>query len=306
MSEWNITCLYGNKNRRDVLIVDPHGADAEYFLSKFPDFASNRQIKALGSAFEQFLAIEQDRGATELCHATAKALVKIDATLGVEIFQMNYPRAILDGGRLMSHLIRSWVPEPLRQAHHDDWYRIHKTTLARLDQRYQQLQQDGGLLLDLHTMAPYSPVDPDGQAKVMHATWENLEQYITDFVEAPQLASNRRHFDIITQDENEREIGCQVLSTHLGEQLDQRGIPWARNHPYRAVSHFMMNYHLTNARGVALDLPKDLLNSGASFNLATMRADPGRVAYLAEAIAMATWNSLQSLRATAVVKPQKP
>ena len=294
-TDWTLHSRYGNQNQLNVLIVDPHGADADHFLSEFPDVTDHPLILGLGKVFDEFLRIERDVGATELCHATAKALVTRQPNLGVEVFSMNYPRAILDGGRLFSHLIRAWVPDSLRQKHHDDWFGIHRETLAKLDQRYSQLRQSGGLLLDLHTMAPYSPTHSDGTIKLMHAELGTLHRYVEDFINAPQTTLNRRDFDIITEDEHDKEIGCPQLSRHLIAELDELKTPWVFNQPYRAVSHFMMYHHLSHARGIACDLPKDLLVADQDqhkFHLAKCTVDPEKVERYASAIAKATIKTL--------------
>ena len=74
--------------------------------------------------FLEYVKLEKDSGATELCHEIAKNLeAKGIASIVVEL---EYPRGILDGGRVLEKCIRDALPRDLGEQLNSRFLAIHQ------------------------------------------------------------------------------------------------------------------------------------------------------------------------------------
>lgn len=261
--------FYGNpKASLKVLLVVPHGASGfEVFFKRFPEILDHPEIRDLNGAFERFLAIEQDRGSSELSHSIARHLEKLVPDLGIRVTELSYPRGILDGGRIVSHCLRPFLPNSLAGALNGAFIRIHEESVRTVLQQVKEVSDSGGCTLDIHTMASYSPTE----SLEKYNAWDHLVSYTRAFDQASQ-SGTLRSFDMITADGHGEEIACSLLRQNLKSALEKE-FDLAFNDPYAAMKHFMMNVYMCQGPGIALDLPKHLLTTESpnQLDLATFK-----------------------------------
>ena len=275
-----------------VTIVSPHGSQGSAFWDYVPEILKEPAIKKNIELFMRYIAIEKDHGANELAHAIASHFVSIDASYGANVIEFDYPRGIVDGGRILSHCIRDCLPAPLKAQLTPRLESLHARSLAKLEGVYKELACKKGLLLDIHTMAPYCPIDADGKAQTMPVSFETLYDYVQQFIDAPISESNRRTVDLIISDPSLRKATAdQDLQLALQGVFSSRGIDFCENHPYFAEEHFLMYQHFINAQAVAIDVPKDRIarlgGKNEIFDLADFELDQKKIDHIAEAIASA-------------------
>lgn len=247
--------FYGNsKACPKVLLVVPHGASGfEVFFKRFPDILDHPEIRRSNGAFERFLAVEQDRGSSELAHSIARKLNEMTPEMGIRILELSYPRGLVDGGRIVSHCLRPFLPDALLRRHKDAFIQIHQDSVDYVLDQVSSVSDSGGCVLDIHTMASFCPSEPLDS----YQSWESLIPYTRAFDDAYKHGS-LRSFDIITADGDGREIAHKPLRDELEKSLGGR-FDLSFNHPYAALKHFMMNVYMCHGSGIALDLPKHLL-----------------------------------------------
>lgn len=245
-----------------VLLISPHGADAKDFLEAFPAIETDARLQALWPLFETYLAIERDVGADELAHAIAHNLARRYG-VSAQVVCMNYPRAIIDGGRLMDHCLRSCLPTQLFVELKEQFLAIHQGTLARMDALYAEVKAGTfEYLIDVHTMASFCPVDGNGTRYILPVSFNRLEDYVTQFVEARDH-QYRRSIDLITADDHGQRWAQPRLITEIQKALDAEGYPQHENVPYCASAAYLSLQHLKSAPSISLDVPKHLLSSWA-------------------------------------------
>tara|TARA_B100001094_G_scaffold289124_1_gene305817 strand:+ start:732 stop:1640 length:909 start_codon:yes stop_codon:yes gene_type:complete len=246
---------YGPKLPLAALIICPHGDPGDTLLKIFPEL-----ITGLSNAeqilLRRYLKIEQDRGSRELSDAIAKEL--LDNGLGAIVFSMNYPRGILDGGRVISHCIRDVLSSDKRKKLEKRFTKIHENSIGKLQTLYKEINQSQGYLIDVHTMASFSPGHPNiGTQPVTPGTIAN---YIKQFTEATKCDEARRRFDLISCDEEGELLADTKLKSAFENELNKANIEIRHNYPYAAAKHFMMFPNLTSASGICFDIPKHLLS----------------------------------------------
>ena len=275
-----------------VTIVSPHGSHGSKFWDYVPEILKEPAINENKELFLRYLAIEKDTGANELAHAIASHFVSIDPSYGANVIEFDYPRGIVDGGRILSHCIRDCLPAQLKAQLTPRLKSLHARSLAKLEGVYKELSSKKGLLLDIHTMAPYCPVDANGKAKTIPVSFDTLAAYVQQFIDAQISESNRRTVDLIISDPSlTKAIADQDLQLALQGVFSSRGIDFCENHPYFAEEHFLMYQHFVNAKAVAIDVPKDriarLKGKNEYFDLADFELDQKKIDHIAEAIASA-------------------
>ena len=174
--------LYGSNNHFRLLITVPHGSIGEAFFARYPNFwrsfAKPTEIKA----FYRYLRIEQDFGARELAHRLAYWVHTLLPQLGVLVLEKDYPRGILDGGRQLSHCLRSMAPAGIMQDLEEDLLQVHNSTLEVVRQEIKTVNQRRGILIDLHTMAPFCPHFMQGNQSLPEH-YDSLSDYLEHFLE---------------------------------------------------------------------------------------------------------------------------
>jgi hypothetical protein len=245
-----------------VLLISPHGADAKDFLEAFPAIALDARMQAVWPLFETYLAIERDVGADELAHAIAHNLARhYDIT--AQVLCLNYPRAIIDGGRVLDHCLRSCLPTQLFVALKEAFLDIQRRSLARVDELYAELRAGSiQYLIDVHTMASFCPVDGNGTRYILPVSFNRLEDYVTQFIEARDH-KYRRSIDLITADEHGQRMADARLVSEIQKALTAESYPQLENVPYCAAPAYLSAQHLKAVPSISLDVPKHILSSWA-------------------------------------------
>ena len=245
-----------------VLLISPHGADAKDFLDAFPAIEADPQLQAVWPLFETYLAIERDVGADELTHAIAHNLAR-RFDIPCQVVCVNYPRAIIDGGRLLDHCLRSCLPTALFVQLKAGMLALHQRTLQRVDELYAELRSGAArYLIDVHTMASFCPLDGNGTRYILPVSFNRLEDYVTQFIEA-RNHQHRRCIDLITADEHGQRWADPQLIAAFQDALRTAGYALLENMPYCASSAFLSAQHLRSVPSISFDVPKHLLSSWA-------------------------------------------
>ena len=251
--------LYGNHSHFRLLITVPHGSIGEVFFARYPHFWQSFAEPNEIEAFYRYLRIEQDFGAKELAHRLAHWVNALMPQLGVLVLEKDYPRGILDGGRQISHCLRSMVPTSLMQNLETDLLQVHGSTLDVVRREIDVLNQQDGILIDLHTMAPYCPHFMQGEQNLQEH-YDSLSDYLNHFLDPSfHHPDFKRDIDIITEDGSGNMIADQQLTLAFSSTLSAH-FPLAFNDPYAALPHFMMHEYLCSSKGIAIDIPKDLIS----------------------------------------------
>ncbi|WP_141734290.1 N-formylglutamate amidohydrolase [Oligoflexus tunisiensis] len=271
-----------------VLLISPHGADAKDFLDAFPAIESDALLQAVWPLFETYLAIERDVGADELAHAIAHNLAR-RYDIPCQVICVNYPRAIIDGGRLMDHCLRACLPTALFVELKERFLELHQQTLRRVDELYASIRSGAArYLIDVHTMASFCPIDGNGTRYILPVSFHRLEDYVNQFVEARDH-KYRRSIDLITGDDHGQRWADPRLVAEVQRALQAEGYPVVENFPYCASAAFLSGQHVRSVPSISLDVPKHLLSSWAEdftdYQLDDVPLSPERIERLARCLA---------------------
>ena len=242
-----------------IIIVSSHGAGADDFLAAFPQIEEDRQMQAIWPLFQTYLAIERDVGADELTHAIAHNLARGYGRPCLTV-AMNYPRAIIDGGRLLDYCLRPCLPTALFVSLKEAFLALHQKTLQRMEELYAEVRREGSCLIDVHSMASFCPIDGNGERYILPVSFHRLEDYVTQFLEA-RNHSYRRNLDLITADEQGRNIADPKLLASFQAALEAEAYPFIENRPYCASSPYLSHHHMKSVSSISFDVPKHFLAS---------------------------------------------
>ena len=103
--------IYHADSPSRVMILSPHGSSGENFFREFPEILNHEKIQEKKEEFLRYIELEKDSGATELCHEIAQHLET--EAIGSIVVELEYPRGILDGGRVLEKCIRDALPRDL-------------------------------------------------------------------------------------------------------------------------------------------------------------------------------------------------
>lgn len=285
---------YGPDLPIKALILCPHGDDGQAFLNHFPEMKAHPEIAKSWDLFQRYIAIEQDRGAPEVAH-------KIGQILGDQhqvptmVLTTDYPRGILDGGRILDHCLRHALPVDLGKAWNPKGLALHKATIERIHHLYQNLNRQDGILLDVHTMASYSP-SQEGTLITTPISFDKMGEYLRQFVDAPKKPEFLRKFDVITADDDGHNLADEKLTNACTALLKEHNISFEMNIPYAASKAFMMYPSMSHCRGLCFDIPKHLLSKDAQrpeeFSLEGFAVDDAQVEFFGNLMAKAALRAL--------------
>ena len=284
---------YGNDKAFRVMVLSPHGSSGVEFFKQFPEILNHPKIRDNKDVFLRYIELEKDSGATELCHKIAEFL----ASKGVSslVVELDYPRAILDGGRVLEKCIRSALPGDLDQQLQQRFLTLHQKSLSRLLELYEELNKNNGLIIDVHTMASFCPMYK-GAKHTKAVSFETLDTYIRQYHNAPRQEENLRYFDLITSDVRGAELGDHNLKQNVEKALIQAQVPYRLNKPYAASDEFLMYPNLTHCRGLCFDIPKHSLTTKhdkvEEFDLAKFEIDNAQIELYASIMGDALINTL--------------
>ncbi len=272
--------FYRSRQDKSVVLTVPHGADAKDFFEFFPEFKADPELQKVWPIFETYLAIEQDLGASELAHAIAYELLSRDVS--AQVVELNYPRGIVDGGRLRDHCLRGCLPPHLAATFHEALLRVHDTSLTFMDRLYESVKGEV-FLLDVHTMASYCPVDERGKKATFPVSFPRLEAYVNQYLNASNHAHQRK-IDLICADESGRKLADPRLLSAVSQSLHREGYVCLENEPYHAAPIYLSYQHMQKLPGLSIDIPKFLISSGEALD--ELQIDAPKIKRLAATLAL--------------------
>jgi|GEM_PF-3120033 hypothetical protein len=281
--------VYHGQKPTLIACVSPHGADAKDFLAAFPEIQEDPQLVSIWPLFESYLAIERDTGAHELAHAIAH-FINRRYDVPCLVAEVTYPRAIVDGGRLIDHCLRHCLPTALFVRLKKDFLALHRHTLDYMEALYQRLAGfDAAYLIDVHTMASFCPADDQGRRTIQPVSFQLLEDYVDQFMNARNHLYQRR-IDLITADARGQILADPALTAAIAASLAAAGYPLASNEPYHAAPAFLSYQHLQRARALSFDVPKHLVarwkGDWSDYQLDEVPLDSEKIASLAAAVGL--------------------
>ena len=287
--------FYRSSSDRSVILTVPHGAEADEFLRFFSEIEAHPELRKVWPIFETYLAIERDTGSTELAHAIAYEL-SLNYGIESQVIEMNYPRGILDGGRLRDHCLRSCLPTSLLGDLQESMLRIHDVSLAYIEDLYEKMRVRGNsVLVDIHTMASFCPIDEAGRRFTFPVSFARLEDYVEQYLNAKNH-SYRRKIDLICSDPKGRKLADPRLLSALSHELSQQAYTIVENEPYHAAPNYLSYQHMHKVPAISLDIPKHLIALGSSegLELDVMALDVRSIRRLAQTLARGVNAALSS------------
>jgi hypothetical protein len=280
--------FYRGKKPGLLAFVAPHGCGAEAFFEAFPQIPADPQMQAVWPLFESYIEIERDVASVELAHALARRLAyRLD--ISCVVLEVNYPRAIIDGGRLLDNCLRPCLPQALFASLRADFLAIHEQTLTYMDALYEKLKASPvGFLIDVHTMASFCPADPKTGRGTFPVSFPRLEDYVDQFLNAREH-NFLRTLDLITEDEKGHRVADPILTKTISAALRSAGYAFAENEPYTACSNFLSYRHMTRSRAISIDVPKHFVASWredlSDYVLSSVSIDAAKLDRLADCLA---------------------
>lgn len=294
---------YGSSdsNAKRITLISQHDGPADAFLQAFPEIIKG--CPADEETLRKFLSIERDTGASSLAHQIAKQIQETNTEIMVVVFEVLYPRGILDSNR---RDFAKWpAPEAINPLREETCIAvrnifdpekterkfiqtiriINADTIAKLLETIKETRQSKGLFADLHSMGPR---EPNAQASPSHRLSESpydLGAY-NDAWTNPAKLLEERSSDIITRDTDDRIVTDPTLARILRKNLQRAGIPVAFNKPYRTAPGILSTKLLETCPGLLTDIPKHYLAKGnaneVAKNLWNLELDSQKIERLAE------------------------
>lgn len=268
-----------------VLITCPHASLGENFFQRFSEILKHSKVAEIKKLFLQYIEVEADIGSDKIAHGIAKILK--ENGISCLVFEMDYPRAIVDGGRILDHCIRDSLPSELMKKLKNRFLNMHQKTLQTLARYHKKIKENNGLVLDVHTMASFSPAC-NGKIQTKAVSFESLESYLNQFINVIKDPYHLRNFDLITEDGSGNSIGDHKLADILRRNLAGSNIPFKENDPYAALPAFLMHTHLSSCQSVAIDIPKHMISrceDAMEFDIIDFQVDDKKIKDLTVLIA---------------------
>ncbi len=283
-----------NGKNQELILTVPHGSGADSFLEHFPEIQCHPDLERVWPLFRTYLEIERDTGASELAHAIARNIC-LNFQHQVHVLEMNYPRGILDGGRLRGHALRHCLPQKLMESIQGRLEELHDNSLRRVDEVYALMAQKAprhALLVDIHTMASFCPVDESGRRSTFPISFARLEDYVNQYLEAKNHHYQRK-IDLICADEKGHLLADDKLLSEMKSALEAAGYDCLENQPYHAAPIYLSYQHMKMVPSLSIDVPKhDLVFSDRyEYELDNLDLDPTKVQSMAKVMAGAIHRS---------------
>lgn len=281
------TTDYGpeTSDRPHAVILAPHASNGEAFLAAFPEI-SEACRGTQEATLRCFFNIECDRGSSSLAHAIAELVLEEKPQARIHVVEATVPRAIIDANRVPNHALRNIFR---RQEHPELAERLealHAVMIGEIRRQLARMQSPGGVFLDIHTMAPQDRKEEFQIAE----TPENLAEYVRTYTD-PSCLAERRPIDLVTDHENGMPLAWEPLVTRMEQALFRNRLMHTRNIPYATTERHLGTEHMRLYRGLAVDVPKDLLSEQSAvrgdFDLASFVVNKPAVRRIARPLAEA-------------------
>lgn len=285
------TTFYGPSNGKnpDLLILDQHGG-THHFLDHHPEIIEASAVDE--QTLRRYVTLEQDFGSMELSQAIAKKVIDMMSEARVQIINITHPRGLIEPQRrdfdqaFKPIFDRNKFPQAAQKL-----ASIHHTTQEVL---HHELQQNRArYLLDNHTMAPYSPVEPI----ILSPDAVTIRKYMEGHAEAVNHPKQRRPFDVILGRSEGPQWAHPSLTRNLIQGLTEHQIVHATNTPYATREGMLSDYLLQTGKTLLVDVPKDLLTTFAAedprFDLFDPELSSHQIDHMATIFAEAIVKTLQ-------------
>lgn len=278
--------LYHSRGKHHTVLVVPHGAEAREFFGFFPEIPGDPDLQKVWPLFESYLEIERDGGASEISHAVAYCLASVFG-IRSQVVELNYPRGLVDGGRLRDHCLRPCLPLQLMDRLKEAMLKVHETSLSYMDRLYESMEAEAStFLIDIHTMASFCPVGKSGKPYTLPISFPLLKDYVNQYLNAYEHAY-RRKIDLICADEAGRKLADPTLLACVSEALQRADYHCLENEPYHAAPIYLSYQHMLKVPSLSIDVPKHLIAVGGEDELVLdrLKIDPAALKALAESLA---------------------
>lgn len=275
---------YGDSfdTKADVVILCPHGSMGSKFIQEHGicDLVTDVNV------FAKFNELEADKGSFELARSIADEISVRRNDLLVRVIEVGIPRSVIDCNRVESNAaVRRIVNWAEFHKVHSELVAIHRDTIEQLKELALANRRPGSVLLDLHTMADFSPVcavvDPSQPALAEEQL--GLESYVSSYLDAVNNG-RPRHTNLITS-LDESCIADRDFTTACEIELQAAGFAVSHDVPYSLSRRLMSFFYAANSRSITIDFKKGDLHF--SDNLIGEKVDPKRVGRLAVPISRA-------------------
>ncbi len=278
MSRHVIYTRYKEEQKPKCVLLCQHGDDGSKLLARYPDF--HERCKIPRELLTTYLAVERDFGTSELVHEIAKR-----TNCSVTVIEIELHRGIIDPNRgiekavqnLFVHSENLELVAQLREAHRE----------ALEDVNSILLELKPAVLLDIHSMSPYTPkTDAESKVRAVRLEPGEVESYLDAWLN-PARRGERRFVDIVTQLVDGTVVANQKLADTLAGRFTGWGIPYRFNHPYPTAPEVMSTSYMRDypgTSGATIDIPKDYLADGT---LDALKLNSLKINTMAAAIASA-------------------
>lgn len=296
-------CGDAQKPLADAMILCPHSDDGATFMEEFPAVLDGIQVSE--ERFRQYLRIEQDFGSHELGIATAEGIAQQTQNIArVDVVGINVPRGILDMNRTKRTALRNVIDYQRVPDLKTELLLLYQETALEIRNSIQDALRANGILLHMHTMAPFSPLGiRHGDPRPLSITPDTVDTYTDEYMLACDTG-HKRETDIaatLCKDQTKIETLADIsLVLQMMRAFTRREISFALNRPY-TLCPFNMDvayYRKFPVKGLTLDISKHevsgLSPEECSTRLDSLPLDISGVTRMAGLIASACANELQS------------
>lgn len=264
---------FGDRSHRtpDVTIVGSHAEGRKFsgpFWQTFPE-ARNHLHPDDRPVFNDYLDLEYDVGTSPLALETALMLAQTGRL--VRVIRILVHRAVLDcnrmdfvdtdGSRTLA-LRNIWNPDQDHTELFERLQAVHAEVIATV----LTAASDSRLLLDLHSMAPYSPVPRENpsDATIKSAQEEPgfLRDYVDAFVHAKRNGGLLRPVDFVSTSGSGELLVDPAFRETVSNLLHRADLPARANDPYTLGAKRLLGKELLRIlehRGIVVDIPKPFL-----------------------------------------------
>lgn len=288
------TTSYGvRKSRADVVLMAQHAGNSRQLVAKL-----NGKVVDDPGVFEDFLRIDRDACTSELAHAIAEQIARTAGDLSVRVVEVLYERGLLDPNRTAGFAVRNVLKHEGDTEIMDLMRDLHIKTAEVYNRYLRDVSVSKGLFLDLHSMAPYDPLDLEGEQP------GNLVAY-NDAYAARSRRGARRSLDLIVGSlDTKTMIANPCLVENVFRRLEAKDVPMKFNEPYPRpgmdISRIMSARYMMEYPGLALDFPKDFCTideaENSSWDIANPEPDHNKIQMYAKILGPAVVESVWDIR----------
>ncbi len=208
--------------------------------------------------FPTYLDLDTDTFSEPIAWEFIQQLLQRRPELRVRWAQVKVHRAVVDCNRANAeNAVRNlWLPNGAHQELRTKLSGIHAKVMTELDAAMQGVPY----VFDVHTMYPYSPVEPQvsGSQAVLESRGK-LGQYVNAYING-RMGGSRRPLDVIYSNGDGVIHSDPKLAGRMLASTQSHGIHSRLDVPYNFGPKALVSKKLLNGRvGVAVDIPKDLL-----------------------------------------------